>query len=246
MARLSVKLHATGKAYRQAGCQRCLTVSTRREPGINSFWFDSDLSSEISFRVPLLAPNATSFFQWSRIGLLRNRVDFSWRTDQLRLGPQRIGHSVFFVRQRLADINDASNAADPGWWLLTCGCFGKVDFSPTALASTNLPVEIGFRSIDGVTYNYRMLPVKSKQQSFTLDSVPQYNFVNVNSGPSVRTLLKMSKLSGVDQAAIKLDSNNVEFHIKPNPTHGNAALGVTITSKNLSDCKGIQYRGSST
>jgi hypothetical protein len=101
---------------------------------------------------------------------------------------------------------------------------------------TNLPVELGFRNSKGAFY-YRMVKMTEPQQTFTLDSIPDYTLIRVNQGPTVRALLKVVSTSGV--SAMAPDSGDVKFTVRPNPAADVGA--VTVEVKGASDCTNIQY-----
>ncbi len=78
---------------------------------------------------------------------------------------------------------------------------------------TYLPVEMGFKKSDG-TYDYRMLIVEGVDNTFPLDSLPEFTTVTVNQGPSVRSLLKLSSLvTAVEES----NDRGIALKLLPNP-----------------------------
>jgi len=99
---------------------------------------------------------------------------------------------------------------------------------------THLPVEIGFRSSQGTTY--RMLDLVDADQTFTLDSIPDFTSINVNQGPSVRALLAVGKVSGVEETDRPTESRII---VAPNPTAGATSFAVHVIG--MKDQSTIRY-----
>lgn len=105
----------------------------------------------------------------------------------------------------------------------------------TMIPYQNLPVELGF--VSGTTTTYRMLKLSAGQQTFVLDSIPHFTTVNVNQGPSVRALLKVSAVAGV--AVSPKDSSGVSITVRPNPAA--SSMPFTVEVNGTKDCSDMQY-----
>lgn len=101
----------------------------------------------------------------------------------------------------------------------------------------SLPVEIGFRRPDG-TVSHRLVRIDSEQQTVELDSLPEFTSITVNQGPTVRTLLQVASISGVEAGVAQSDSA-MRFVVHPNPASGEAVLHVT--ARGIDDCSAISY-----
>lgn len=100
-----------------------------------------------------------------------------------------------------------------------------------------LPVEIGF--VTAATPVYRMVRMSQREQTVVFDAIPHFTTITVNRGPSVRALVKVLALAGVNASALP-DSGDVAFLVRPNPVSGSGALSVQVTG--TSDCSDIEYQ----
>lgn len=76
-----------------------------------------------------------------------------------------------------------------------------------------LPIEFGFLNPDG-NWTYRIVTLDNKEDNFILDSLKDYSYVAVNSGPSIRVLIKINSLvTNVNEI-----DNHIDFEINPNPS----------------------------
>ncbi|MBC8145908.1 MAG: hypothetical protein H7X80_10010 [bacterium] len=101
----------------------------------------------------------------------------------------------------------------------------------------NLPVELSFIGAGDTTV--RVVMLDAADQSFTLDSIRDYSTVGVNRGFTLRSLLRVDGVSGVEWLGPNADSGDVTFFVKPNPTDGSAALTVQV--RGADDCVGVRY-----
>lgn len=86
---------------------------------------------------------------------------------------------------------------------------------------TNLPIELGFRQKDR-TYIYKILKLINSEQNFELDSIPEYDTVSVNKGPTLRALVQVDSFinSILDYSCYV--SNDIV--ISPNPSDDNMII----------------------
>lgn len=103
----------------------------------------------------------------------------------------------------------------------------------------NVPVEIGFRDSEN-EFVYRMVRASGPETIVALDSLPDFQQVTVNKGPSLRTLLQAPRvqLSSADRTIPA--QRDVRVRIIPNPTVGSPAQ-VTVLLENISGCRDIRY-----
>ena len=89
----------------------------------------------------------------------------------------------------------------------------------------NVPVELGFRKRAGGDFVYRMVKLTDSQQTFTLDSLPDFTAMTINEGPSVRALLQISRITDVEErrAASPL-------RVSPNPFSGTVTAIFSTSS----------------
>ncbi len=135
-------------------------------------------------------------------------------------------------------VNATKTSAGAGIYRVT------LDLSQTQADSlptfTNLPLEFGFQTTGG-QWAYRLVRMNGRTQRIVLDSVPEFTKMNLNSGPSVRVLLRSNiTVAGVEQHSGMLpDSNNIEFVVHPNPLSSTNAFTVEV--HNAPNCDGIDY-----
>jgi hypothetical protein len=99
----------------------------------------------------------------------------------------------------------------------------------------NLPIEIGFKQPDK-TFKYYIIRMTDKENVFVFDSLelfnqgPQNALVNVNNGPSLRTLLKMQTLT----VNVSDDNSSASFiEIYPNPCSNYLSLNYKSNSQSI-------------
>jgi hypothetical protein len=80
-------------------------------------------------------------------------------------------------------------------------------------AYTGVPFQIGFKGNDGL-YFYRMIRIDSVDQTFSLDSLPEFTQISYNQGPDVRVLLSISSATITDIAENEMQP---EVYCYPNP-----------------------------
>ncbi len=83
---------------------------------------------------------------------------------------------------------------------------------------TDVPVEIGFNPTGGGTASYRTLRMSDETTEATFDSVADYTSISVNKGPSLRALLQVGSISGVELESADPDTSDIRFVVRPNPT----------------------------
>jgi len=81
---------------------------------------------------------------------------------------------------------------------------------------THLPIELGFQKPDG-KYIYKIVELNQNEENFTIDSLPDFIYVNANQGPTVRPLMKISSLTTTSVRENLV--NNPELTILPNPAN---------------------------
>ncbi|MES2765503.1 MAG: M1 family aminopeptidase [Bacteroidota bacterium] len=91
---------------------------------------------------------------------------------------------------------------------------------------TNLPVEIGFKTSSGETV-YKLLKMTEKEQTFELDSIPDFTGITMNEGPSVRALVQFFSLTDVENNSVVRTEKH--FEIQPNPATESATLVFSAT-----------------
>lgn len=96
-----------------------------------------------------------------------------------------------------------------------------------------LPIPLLF---EGASTTSRVVLLDDASATFVLDSVPAFATLRVNRGDGVRSLLRVTGVSGVAAAA---DSGTIEFFVKPNPSDGSAALTVQV--RGVDECSGVRY-----
>ncbi|MEO5930126.1 MAG: M1 family metallopeptidase [Candidatus Kapaibacterium sp.] len=103
---------------------------------------------------------------------------------------------------------------------------------------TRLPVELGFVGAGGVT-TYRMVTMINGVEEVAFDSIPTFTSITINKGPSVRALLDVGTVAGVESGSLHPDSATVEFIVRPNPIRRESAFSVEVHG--APDCIGIDY-----
>jgi aminopeptidase N len=86
---------------------------------------------------------------------------------------------------------------------------------------TNLPLELGFRQKDR-TYIYKTLKLIDSEQNFELDSIPEYDTVTVNKGPTLRALVQVDSFINSILDYSSYVSNDIV--ISPNPSDDNMTI----------------------
>ncbi len=130
----------------------------------------------------------------------------------------------------------------PGWPMLT------LDTSSTTLGNSmrrlqlrltqiqpssygiynNVPIEIGFKQKSNGEFFYKLITLSEIQQTFTLDSLPDYTTIIINEGPSVRTLLQVTRITNVaEQPTIGKQS---QLKIMPNPFSNSITVAFSTNS----------------
>ncbi|MCC7438839.1 MAG: hypothetical protein IT211_10140 [Armatimonadetes bacterium] len=104
---------------------------------------------------------------------------------------------------------------------------------------TNLPVELGFRGVDG-NFSYRIVTMNSRSETFTIDSVPAFASLTINQGPSLRAPLVVGKTSGAQTDLGNGFSNSIGCSVGPNPT-ATGKLTIIQTDTAPQGCGGISY-----
>jgi len=101
----------------------------------------------------------------------------------------------------------------------------------------NVPVELGFRDSSGA-YTYRMIRASGPETIVEIDSLPPYASVNVNKGPSLRTLLQAPQISSV---AAGFDGDGpATVTVVPNPTSA-GTTDIAITLEGVGECRHLRY-----
>jgi aminopeptidase N len=116
----------------------------------------------------------------------------------------------------------------------------------------NVPVEIGVKALDG-TMHYTMCMLQGEDETFTLpDTFPtEYSSITVNQGPSVRALVQVHSITGVEAGD---EQKRPELRIIPNPAgssikleytsqlSGSATLTITDSAGKQCESKQINVR----
>jgi aminopeptidase N len=116
----------------------------------------------------------------------------------------------------------------------------KVEQKPIGDARVyrRLPVELYFTGLaDTIVRSTAVVMLDDASQTFVIDSVPDFSTIKANQGFEVQPLLRVRTISGVEQSA--LDSGDVVFFVKPNPTDGSGPLTVQV--RNVDECQGVNY-----
>lgn len=88
-----------------------------------------------------------------------------------------------------------------------------------------LPIEIGFRLTDG-SYIYRIVEMNQTEESWQFDGLPEFTDVNINQGPTFRTLLEVVK-QNFTSAEENDNDNNLIISLSPNPVSLNATVYIS-------------------
>lgn len=94
---------------------------------------------------------------------------------------------------------------------------------------TNLPIEIGFITNEGIEYHVLRTSEREQELRVSLQDVPLD--ILVNRGPSLRTLLEVEEMvvSGMERQ--ELNSKNVSYQITPNVISGTQTLTISRKGK---------------
>lgn len=95
---------------------------------------------------------------------------------------------------------------------------------------TNVPVEIGFKKRVGGEYFYRIIRLNDTQQTFTLDSLPDFTTITINEGPSLRALLQITRISDVEEFTRPVKS--APLRVTPNPFSGSITATFEAGARN--------------
>lgn len=132
----------------------------------------------------------------------------------------------------------------PGWPILTIDTASisignnlknlKIHIKQTQPTSygiyENVPIEFGFKQQKDGNYIYRMVNLSDTEQTFTLDSLPNFTAVTINEGPTVRALLQVTRITDVEEQ--NSSSKQTQLHVLPNPFSGSITVIFSTYSPN--------------
>ncbi len=103
---------------------------------------------------------------------------------------------------------------------------------------TNVPVEVGFRSSKG-GITYRLVTLTGEEQTFELESVPDFTNITLNQGPTLRALLASGKISGAPDNIGSGNSDGPAFTVSPTPVTAGSPLRISVADPD--ECSKIRY-----